>query len=237
MTKRFNRRWQRGLGVLLGAALVATLAAGPANIARALGLRAAATPAVGYLPSPHPIRVQSPHVLLYALTAVLTNDPITIVGGQSPPETLLLDFSYIRLDNLAITQNADGAALQLANGGAGALAAQVGSAGGRTHLWGVLHSLCMNLGDVISLASGFLGKLGSLLSPILGALSRLASAGPCPSITSLMPLLQHLLRLGVPLPNPISASNLDIDVYALDILPADGGQSVGLPLGSLLVSG
>jgi hypothetical protein len=232
-------RWQRGLAVVLGAAVTMAAAVGPSHLAAAVGLHAAAPSAPQappFLPEPSFVRVQSPHILLQNLTVVRTNSPIPVVGGTSPANTTLLVASQINLDDLQIANTRNGVTLDLANPGTGTQSGQVGSAGGTFYLWGVLKSLdfCLSASNLLTLVQGYAGPLGGLLGTLQNLIAGLPSVG-CPPIADLLPILQALSQAGVPLPSSISANNLDIDVYALDIYPGPSGVAVGLPHGQLRV--
>lgn len=226
---------------MLGAAVTMAVAVGPAHLAAAVGLHAAAPSAPQappFLPEPTFVRVQSPHIVLQNLTVVRTDNPIPVVGGMSPSNTALLVASQINLDDLQITNNHNGALLQLFNPGVGSQSGQVGSIGGTFYLWGVLKNLdlCLSATNLLSLVQGYAGPLGSLLGTLQGLIGALPPVA-CPPITDLLPILQSLSRAGIPLPQTISADNLDIEVYALDIYPGSSGVAVGLPHGQLRVQG
>jgi hypothetical protein len=221
-------RWRRGLAVLLGAAAVMTLAAGPPRIASALGLRAdsaaTGTPVPGFLPEQHTVEVKSPHVVLHGLFGLDTSAPIALAGGaSSPSDTVLLEFSAIQLDDLSIVQNGP-AGLAILNHGSGPVdGAFVGTPNRTTtYLWGEPKSLCMNLGDVLG-----------LLSPALRLLVQAAN-GACLPISRLLPLLGPLINKGTFRDVALGASNLDIDVFALRV-DSTGADTVVLPHGDITV--
>lgn len=222
-------RWRRGLAVLLGAALAMTLAVGPSTMASAIGLRAnrtaaaTAAPEPGFLPEVHTVEVKSPHVVLRGLFGIDESAPIPLAGGgSSPSDTLLLEFDSIQLDDLSITQNGP-AGLQILNHGSGQDAAVVGTGTETTtYLWGHLKALCMNLGDVLG-----------LLSPALQLLVKAAN-GACVPIDQILKLLVPLINGGALKNVALSASNLDIDVYALRV-DSNGANTVSLPVGDITV--
>jgi hypothetical protein len=232
MRDRYRRivpLWRRGLAVLLGTGLVMTLAVGPSTMAAAVGLRSSASttadPQPGFLPEANTVKVLSPQVQLFGLSALDTTAPIPLAGGTSSPSgTWLLVANAIELDNLEIVQNGP-AGLKILNPGTGLSdGGTVGTPHGNTtfYLWGHVNSLCMNLGDVLG-----------LLSPALQLLVQ-AADGACIPVVQILPLLASAINGGALKNVVVKASNLDVDVYALRVDSA-GDNTVSLPHGDITV--
>ncbi|MGI8679658.1 MAG: hypothetical protein ACR2LX_13440 [Jatrophihabitans sp.] len=243
--------------VLLVGLVVATTAVGPTKLAAAVGLRSSPAMSPGFLPEPTPAEVRAPSLRLYSLRTITENAQIPLAGGgQSPSDTILLQFAKIELDDLTIDQARSQSSLgqgsqaiapfnlNIANPGSGADAAVIGGAGENVDLYGVLHSLdfCLSIANLTSLAQG-LPVVGGLLGTVLGLIGKLVPVpiqgganSPCFPLASLLPIIGALLKAGIPLPSPIPANNLDIDVYALHVTAPSGSTSLELPTGELTVT-
>lgn len=249
--RRTASRGRRLLLVALAAVVAATTAVGPSRLAGAVGLAStAAAPAPGFLPEPAFVKVTAPSLRLTDLSAILEDQPIPLAGGGRSPAgsvanqgTVLLQFQSIDLDNLTISQSGAGPfSLAITNPGAGDQAATIGGPGETSDLWGVLNrlDLCLNISNLEGLAGG-LPVVGGLLSSVLRLIHALVpissdpNSGPCFSLVSLIPVLSALVKAGIPLPSPIPANNLDIDVYALHVTAPNGSTSLSLPNARLVV--
>ena len=217
-------RWRRIVAVLVGAAGVMTLAVGPSNMAAAIGfysLGTATNSDPGFLPESQPVEVISPNVGLTSLTHVQVNSPIHVVGGMSPSNTVLLVFDYVTLDPLTLQQLGKPALVLDSQG----TKATIGSSGGTVHLWGVIHKLCASSATLTGLIPG----IGTILGPLLPPTG-------CVPLAPLLPTLQPIINSGVLKGRTLDVNDLDIDVYALDVVPGSSNESVTLPTGQLKVT-
>lgn len=198
------------LAVLLAALLAVTTAVGPSRLASAVGLAPAATEP-GFLPQPLPVRVTAPVVRITLLSSILDNQRIPLAGGgQSPNNTVLLEFAGIELDEVRKTQETREFSLLIANDGAGDSAESIGGPGQTVQLWGVLKHL------EVCLAS-------------------LPGTEACPDVANGIGALSLLVRSGGKLPEVLRGKNLDIDVYAVKVSAPAGATSLKLPVGRLAV--
>lgn len=196
--------------VLVAALLAITTAVGPSRLATAMGVAPAAGDP-GFLPEPLPVTVTAPTLRITLLSSFLDNQRIPLAGGgQSPRETVLLEFSGIELDQVRIAQDAAGLAMAITNAGSGEDAARIGGTGQTVRLWGVLRRL------EVCLAS-------------------LPGSEACPDVANATGALSLLVRSGGKLPEVLRGKNLDIDVYALQVSAPDGSTSLSLPRGRLTV--
>ncbi|KAA0023825.1 hypothetical protein [Antrihabitans cavernicola] len=253
MSRRFwpvRVRVGRATVVACAALLIVGTAYGPAKVASALGLHQAPAPApesVGYLPPPFPVVVKSPTVRLTNLQKVVVNHPIPLTNGAaSPPDTIYLRFNEVDLDNLTITELQPRApqeplySFEIANRGSGAETAAIGNKTATTELWGKVNSLkicitAQTLATVVNTYAGVLGgRLDSLLQ-LIGSIfapfanSPLGPVGPCVQLTALLPVLEVLIDYGVPLPNVLPVTDLDVNVYALSVATSPDSPSIKLP--------